>query len=108
MRGKRGVLQYLMPLSTIFQLYCVGHFYWRKLEYPVKTTNLSKVRQSLSHNVVSITPHGHEWDSNSHFSGDRHRLQLPYNHDHTGPYKMIKTTNDKEGQKVIIPYRHLL
>ena len=63
------------PLSTIFQLYCSGQFYWwRKLEYPEKTTDIipyycikfTKVIQQLegikqiNHNLDKPTRGSHE------------------------------------------------
>ena len=54
----------LMPLSTIFQLYRGGKFYWwRKLEYLRKSKDLPQVTEKLYH-ISGIRTHN--------VSGDRH------------------------------------
>jgi hypothetical protein len=46
-----------MPLSTLFQSYRGGQFYWRwKAEYLEKTTPATSHCQTYSHKVVSSAP----------------------------------------------------
>ena len=70
-----------MVFNAIFNYFSAlswsQYYWWRKPEYPEKTTELLQVTDKLSHNDISSTP-CHERGSNS---------QLPYNHDHVSVSK---------------------
>jgi hypothetical protein len=65
-----------MSLSTIFQLYRGGQFYWRKkAEYPKKTIDLPQVTDKLDHRMFYRVHLIMNWvQTHNVYTGHRHCL----------------------------------
>jgi hypothetical protein len=93
-----------MMFNATFNIYHGGQFYWwRKPEYPVKTTDMSQVTAKLYHIMLNndcTTPLNGIQIHN--VSCDRHwlhmQIQLPCDHHHDGP---LMLNNNKQKVKKV-------